>query len=118
MTPILGCEDIEAAQSFLVSAFGLEASPVSRDGNGRVVHGEVRVGDEVIWLHRVAAEHGLASPSSLAASSGGLAVTVDDFDTHCDHARAAGAQVEHPPIDQPCGRREYGVRDLRSVIRR
>ncbi len=42
---------------------------------------------------------------------GGLAVLVDDVDAHCEHARAAGAVIDHRPQDQPYGRREYGARD-------
>jgi MerR family transcriptional regulator, thiopeptide resistance regulator len=112
ITPLLVYEDIEAGQDFLVSAFGLRAGRLDRDDQGRVMHGEVHVGDDVVWLHRVAAEHGLASPRSQDASSGGLVVDVDDVDSHYEHARAVGASIDHLPVDQPYGRREYEARDL------
>ncbi len=75
------------------------------------VHGEVYAGSEAIWLHRVTSEHGLASPRSQDAASGGLAVGVDDVDAHYERARAAGARIDNPPVDQHRGRREYGARD-------
>lgn len=113
ITPLLVYEDIEAAHGFLVSAFGLQAGRIDRDDQGRVVHGEVHVGDgDVIWLHRVTTEHGLASPRSQDAASGGLVVDVDDIDEHYEHARTVGAGIDHPPVDQPYGRREYEARDL------
>lgn len=112
ITPLLVYADIEAGQDFLVSAFGLQAGRIDRDDRGRVVHGEVHVGSEVIWLHRVTMEHDLASPRSQDAASGGLVVDVDDVDAHHEHARAAGASIDHPPVDQAYGRREYGARDL------
>ena len=111
ITPVLVYEDIESGRDFLVSAFGLQAGRIDRDDAGQVVHGEVHIGSEVIWLHRVTAEHGLASPRSQEAASGGLAITVEDVDAHYERARAAGATVDRAPVDQPYGRREYGARD-------
>lgn len=59
--PLLVYEDIEAAQRFLVEAFGFERGVLERDYSGRVVHGEVSLGGSVLWLHRATGEHGLAS---------------------------------------------------------
>lgn len=109
--PVLVYEDIEAAHNFLVSALGLRAGRIARDDEGHVVHGEVYIGDEAVWLHRVTDEHSLVSPRSQEAASGGLAVDVDDVDAHYERARGAGARTESPPVDQPYGRREYGARD-------
>jgi MerR family transcriptional regulator, thiopeptide resistance regulator len=109
--PLLVCADITAAHDFLVAAFGFLPGGVSQDGEGHAVHGEVRVGDETIWLHRVTEAHGMAQVES-AARGGGLVVYVDDVDAHYAHARAAGARIDSAPQDQPYGQREYGARDL------
>ena len=109
--PVLVYEDIEAGHDFLVTAFGLTAGRIDRDNEGQVVHGEVHVGSEVIWLHRVTGQHGLVSAHSQGAASGGLVVDVDDVDAHCQRARAAGASIAGSPVDQPYGRREYEARD-------
>jgi uncharacterized glyoxalase superfamily protein PhnB len=112
ITPLLVYEDIEAAHDFLVSAFGLRAGRIDRDDEGRVVHGEVHVGDsDVVWLHRATTQHGLASPRSVSAATGGLVIDVDDVDEHCEHARAGGASISHPPVNQAYGRREYEAQD-------
>lgn len=111
ITPLLVYEDIEAGHDFLVSAFGLQAGRIDRNEEGHVVHGKVHTGSEVVWLHRATSEHSLASPRSQDTASGGLAVNVDDVDAHYQHARAAGARIGHPPVDQPYGRREYEARD-------
>jgi uncharacterized glyoxalase superfamily protein PhnB len=110
--PLLVYEDIERAHDFLVEAFGFGAGGVERDGDGRVVHGEVVAGDGPIWLHRATPEHELASPHSSNAQTGGLVVRVDDVDAHYAQALAAGAHIDQEPADQPYGQREYGVRDL------
>jgi uncharacterized glyoxalase superfamily protein PhnB len=112
ITPVLVYDDIRAGHDFLVRAFGFRPGRIDRDGDGHIVHAEVSVGDEVIWLHRATAEHGLRSPRAEAQASGGLAIVVDDVDAHYKHAGAAGARTDRPPIDQPYGRREYEARDL------
>jgi MerR family transcriptional regulator, thiopeptide resistance regulator len=109
--PVLVYRDLAAAHDFLVRAFGFDAGGVYRDADGRAVHGEVRAGSTVIWLHRVTAEHGLDSPASLGAAGSGLVIHVTDVDAHCARARAAGAQIQLEPADQPYGHREYEARD-------
>ncbi|MDO5753389.1 glyoxalase/bleomycin resistance/extradiol dioxygenase family protein [Arthrobacter sp.] len=111
ITPILVYADIEAALSFLVEAFGFEPGPLHRSDDGQVVHGEVYANGGPIWLHRETPEHDLSSPRSHQLAFGGLAILVEDVDTHYERARAAGAMIEQMPQDQPYGRREYGVRD-------
>jgi len=112
LIPILVCEDIPATHNFLVEAFGFASGGIHRDPEDRPVHAEVRAGDLVIWLHRVAVELKLVSPRSLPAASSGLVVYVEDVDAHYEHARSHGAQLESEPKDMPYGQREYGVTDL------
>lgn len=108
--PIFVYEDIEAAQRFLVRAFGFEPGMLNRTDDG-VVHGEVSMGGQDIWLHRVSTEFGLASPKSVPVTTSGLVVFVDDVDAHHRHAVEEGATVDYPPTDMPYGQREYGTRD-------
>ena len=109
--PGLVYADIEAAHTFLVEVFGLEAGRLDRDENGVVTHAEVTAGDGVIWLHRVAPEFGLDSPKNVGMETAGLSVMVDDVDAHYAHVKAAGATIVYEPADMPYGVREYGVRD-------
>lgn len=109
--PLLVYRDIQAAHDFLVQAFGFEAGGVERAPEGQPVHGEVRVGGTVIWLHRVTAEHQLSSPQAVDMAGAGLVVHVSDVDSHFARARAAGARIDYEPTDQPYGQREYGARD-------
>ena len=108
--PILVYQDIQAAHDFLVGAFGFETGGVERGPDGQPFHGEVRIGDTTLWLHRVTEEHGMASALT-APSSSGLVVHVDDVDAHYRRVLAAGARVDGEPVDQPYGQREYGARD-------
>ncbi len=113
---LLVYDDIEAVHDHLVSVFGFGPGRLVRDDLGVVVHGEMHVGDGVVWMHRSAPEHGLASPASLGAATHCMAVTVDDVDAH--HARAvrAGADVVTPPRDMDYGVREYDARDIEGGL--
>jgi MerR family transcriptional regulator, thiopeptide resistance regulator len=108
--------DIEAAYDYLVNVFGLGAGQLSRDEDGRVVHGEVEAGDGVIWLHRVSKQYGLDSPKALGGSTATVMVMVDDVDAHFRSVSETGARIEYEPVDQPYGVREYGVRDLEGFL--
>ncbi len=108
---VLVYDDIEAAHDFLVSVFGFSPGELIRDDAGQVVHGEVHVGDGVVWLHPAAPQHRLASPRTLGASTHCMAVIVDDVDRHCDRTRSAGAVIMGEPRNEPYGYREYDALD-------
>jgi MerR family transcriptional regulator, thiopeptide resistance regulator len=111
VVPILVYEDIEAGHDYLVSVFGFTSGGLHRLDDGTVVHGEVRMNEDVIWLHRVTPESELASPRDAAASHVGLSVVVPDVDAHFARAEAAGARIDREPADQDYGLREYAARD-------
>ena len=111
LIPVLVCEDIAAEHDFLVEVLGFSSGGVQRDGEGQAVHGEVRAGSTVIWLHRVADDLKLVSPRAMPAASSGVFVYVTDVDAHYAGARSRGAQPESEPKDMPYGQREYGLTD-------
>ena len=110
--PVLVYDDIVAAHDFLVRTFGFQSDGVMHDGSGQAVHGQIRVGDQVIWLHRAAHDLNLTSPRAIPAASSGLVIHVPDVDAHFQHARESGARVEGEPQNMPYGQREYGASDL------
>jgi MerR family transcriptional regulator, thiopeptide resistance regulator len=103
---LLVYRDIPAAHAWLCDVFGFAPGPV---GPG---HGEVHVGDGVVWLHREAPEHRMLSPLATDRHvTASLAVAVDDVDAHHERAAAAGAEIAYEPVDQPYGLREYSAHD-------
>ena len=107
--PVVPYEDIRAGHDFLVDVLGFTSHGLEEDGDGHVVHGEVRAGDRRIWLH--AASGGLTTPQRTGTASGGIVVHVADVDAHYEHAKSRGATILREPTDQDYGQREYGVRD-------
>jgi uncharacterized glyoxalase superfamily protein PhnB len=113
-TAILVYDDLAAAHDYLVRVYGLTPGNLNRLDDGSVVHGEVRAGDQVIWLHP--AGDAYRSPRSLGAVTGMTVVAVDDADAHHKRSVAAGAAIIEDPVDQPYGVREYGARDLEGHL--
>lgn len=108
---ILVYQDIEAAHDYLIRVFGLGPGEITRDPDGNAVHAEIEAGDGEFWLHPESPEYQLASPKTLGASTGTMAVMVDDVDAHHAHAVAEGADIRYEPVDQPYGYREYSALD-------
>ena len=113
---ILVYADLAAAYEFLSRVFGLGPGELTRDDSGRAIHGELQAGDGVVWLHRETTEFALASPRTVGASTGMIAVLVDDVDAHYQHALAQGAPIRYEPVDQPYGYREYGAYDCEGHL--
>jgi MerR family transcriptional regulator, thiopeptide resistance regulator len=113
---ILVYADLPAAYEYLIRVFGLGPGELNHDESGRVVHGELQAGDGVLWLHPETSEFALASPRTVGAATGMVAVIVDDVDAHHRHAAAAGAQIRYAPVDQPYGYREYGAYDCEGHL--
>ena len=109
LIPVVPYEDIRAAHDFLVGALGFESAGLVEDGDGNVVHGELRAGGRRIWLHAVSG--GLTTPKLAGAATEGLVVHVADVDGHFAHARSSGATILREPTDEEYGQREYGVQD-------
>lgn len=109
LIPLVAYEDIEAGHDYLVKVFGFTSGGVQRLDDGTVVHGEVVFDDGVVWLHQVDKE--LRTPRLIDAAHGGVCVQIPDVDDHFARSRAAGAQIDAEPADQPFGLRLYGARD-------
>jgi DNA-binding transcriptional MerR regulator len=113
---LLVYEDIETVHDHLVTVFGFGPGELTRDTDGTVVHGELHIGDGIVWLHPEQPAFGLASPRTLGASTHGMAVLVDDVDRHYGRSLAAGADIVTEPRDQPYGFREYDARDIEGGL--
>ena len=108
ITPYLLYEDAATALAFLTSAFGFEETRRSLSPDGQVSHAEMRYRGGEIHLGQPDTPSG---PRRYGGTTVLLYVYVDDVDTHCQHARAAGAEVIDEPADQPYGERRYHCLD-------
>jgi uncharacterized glyoxalase superfamily protein PhnB len=104
--PTLHYDDARAAIDFLTAAFGAGRHAVYDDGQGTIVHAELRLGNGIVML-------GPARPEAPATrgTGGGVYVVVDDPDAHCARALKAGAEIVRGLNDTDYGSREYAACD-------
>ena len=109
ITPYLLYEDGAAAMDFIRDAFGFEDELRTYSPDGRMWHGELRLGDDVVYVGEPGGDH--KSPNTLGQRTVGIHVYVDDVDAHYERAKAAGAEVKEAPSDRPYGDRSYSAHD-------
>lgn len=120
--PMLAYENGLAAMDWLIAAFGFVEKARWVDEEGRLSHGELQAGDDILMLASPTPDY--QSPQTLAQHYepaarwqqipwiiNGVLVYVDDLDTHFARAKDAGAQILSAIEDGPPGRR-YRAADL------
>ena len=109
--------DPRAALAWLEKAFGFELFMLIEDGEGAVVHSEMRYGDAAVMIgSEWSADH--KSPSSIGGKNTQTVHihVAGDIDGHCERARAAGAEILMEPQTQFYGDRSYRCRDPEGHI--
>jgi uncharacterized glyoxalase superfamily protein PhnB len=104
--PSLRYRDPKAALEWLERAFGFEKVAAYEDGDGTIMHAEMRWGDGMIMF---GAERDDAYAGRIG--HGWSYVTCDDPDALFERATQAGAEVLRPLTDQDYGSRDFTVRD-------
>ena len=120
--PMISYEDGIAALEWLVKAFDFRERRRICDPSGRLMHGELEVGDNVLMIAAPTPDY--ESPkrhrercdrakrwSSTPWIIDGVLVLVEDIDAHFQRAKASGAQILSEIEDGPPGRR-YRAEDL------
>jgi len=107
LTPYLVVPDADAEMHFLTTAFGAAEVSCQRNGDGTVMHAELKVGDSLVML-------GQAS-SQWKALSAALYLWVADVDAAYARALEAGATSQSAPEDKPYGHRNAGVVDRNGI---
>ncbi len=107
ITPYLVVPDADAELRFLVAAFGGVEQTCQRNGDGSVMHAEVRIGDSLVMLGQAGAQW--------KALSAALYVWVPNVDEVYQKALAAGATSQSAPEDKPYGHRMGGVVDANGT---
>ena len=108
LCPYFLYEDTAAAMKFLEEAFGFRERMVTKNDDGVLSHCEMELGDAVVMM---GTPPDAKSPKRLGYSNVGMFVHVDDVDALYERAKAAGAEVDGEPVDQPYGVRSFGAKD-------
>jgi PhnB protein len=105
VTPYLIVEDGAAAIEFYKKAFGAKELLRFPGPGGKLMHGEIQIGDSPIMLADEFPEMGYRSPKSLGGSATSIMLYVEDVDASFAQAVAAGAKVRRAVEDQFYGDR-------------
>jgi uncharacterized glyoxalase superfamily protein PhnB len=110
--PILRYRDARAATQWLRTAFGfVERLGVPHDGP-YVRHAQLELGKNLVMVGSVRPDDGSTRPQTFGSARQMLAVYVEDPDTHCERAQAAGAKILYPPTNTDFGSRQHHVLDF------
>jgi len=74
-------------------------------------HGEMTLDGQRIMMGQGGKEWRMLSPQETKSATQGIFVYLADVDAHYERARAAGAEIVHPPRDESYGR-SYTARDI------
>ena len=96
-------DDVEQELAFVKAVFDAEIGEQQRNADGRIWHGEARVGESTVMLGRASAE--------LPASPCRLHVLVNDVDAVYRVALEHGADSVSEPKDQSHGMRDARITD-------
>jgi PhnB protein len=109
-SPMLAIRDAAAAMEFYKRAFGAVEVMRMADSDGKVVHGEIRIGQALVMLAEENPDYN-RSPQTLGGTSVILNVYVANVDEMFAAATAAGAKVVFPLADQFYGDRSGRLED-------
>jgi uncharacterized glyoxalase superfamily protein PhnB len=105
-------KDAKAAFRWLEEAFGFEPLMVIEDGDGNLVHSEMKFGASVVMIGYEWNDSAKSPRALNGANTQTVHVQLDeDIDLHCERARKAGAEILQEPETQFYGDRTYRARD-------
>jgi uncharacterized glyoxalase superfamily protein PhnB len=103
ITPYLVLSDARAFIAFVTQVFDAEEHRTHLDAAGHIRHGELQIGDSILWIAQ--------SSANWPAMQTSLYLYVDDTDATYNKALAAGGTSIMAPADQFYGDRNAGVTD-------
>jgi PhnB protein len=108
ITPHLVCENALEAIEFYKRAFGATDAATMLTPDGKLMHGQVRIGDSALMLMEENKEWNAIGPKHLQASPVTIHLYVTDVDAVYARAVKEGATAKMEPADMFWGDR-YGV---------
>ena len=109
--PRLVVEDADQAIAYYQTTLGAELLERFTDGDGRVVHARLGIGDGEISMAEQVRDWGLAGPRALGGSAVLIHLTVANCDAVGARMTEHGGEVVIPIADRPYGKREGRIRD-------
>ncbi|HEX4074417.1 MAG TPA: VOC family protein [Candidatus Acidoferrales bacterium] len=107
ITPYLTVRDVPQAMDFYKRAFGAEEVMRVNSSEGKISHGEIKIGDSIVMIAEESPNGSLRSPQSLGGTTASVVLYVKDVDSVFEQALSAGAKEQQPLANMFWGDR-YG----------
>ena len=101
--PYIFYRDVPAALEWLARVFAFKEEMRTGTPSGGM-HGEMSLDGQRIMMGQGAKDWRMVSPREATMATMGVFIYLDDVDKHYEVAKAAGAEIVHPPKDEPYGR--------------
>lgn len=111
VAPALTVRDAAGAIEFYKNIFGAVETMRLIDGDGRIAHAELKVGNGLIMLSDEFPDWGNKGPEAVGGTPVRLHLYVEDVDAVVERAVESGAQVLMPVEDQFYGDRAGRIAD-------
>ncbi|HEX4003310.1 MAG TPA: VOC family protein [Candidatus Acidoferrales bacterium] len=96
ITPYLTVQDVPQAMDFYTRAFGAEEVMRINGPQGKISHGEIKIGDSILMIAEESPNGTLRSPQSLGGTTASVVLYVKDVDSVFEQALSAGAKEQQP----------------------
>lgn len=109
--PNLRVRDVAREIDWLTAVLGFEKHYVAEYG-GQIVHAELRMGDQLLFMQPDKADdpYGMHSPLALNGTNQCVCIAVEDVEAVAARVRAANGEMITEPHDTPYGAREFSCR--------
>jgi len=111
VTPYLYVRNAAGAIEFYKNVFGATELVRMAGPDGRIMHGELRLGDSVVMLADENPHMGIMSPQTVGGFSAGMLLYVPNVDAVVQKAVENGAKALRPIKDQFYGDRSGSILD-------
>jgi PhnB protein len=111
VTPYLYLRNAEKAVEFYKNVLGAAEIMRMPGPGGKIMHGELRIGNSVVMFTEENAQMNALGPLSVGGSSSSFYVYVENVDSVAQKAVAAGAKLTRPVKDQFYGDRSGSFTD-------
>lgn len=105
VTPYLVIRNAAKAIEFYKKAFGAEERFVMPGPDGKIMHGEIKIGDSIIMFSDECPEYGSVGPETRGGATSSLFLYFENVDAAFERATKSGCEVKMPLADQFWGDR-------------
>lgn len=111
LTPYLRIKGAKAAIAFYTKVFGAKAGTIIHMGENVIGHAELTIDGAKLCLSEEFADMGILGPKTIGRTSVTIMHYTPDVDAVMARAKAAGATVTRPPVDEFYGCRTGQIED-------